>query len=188
MKLLYLSETNLRDRLFIKDLIFNFKLKEKVLLLHDVFGDSIRDTRFVTKRISALLSENMVYNNAFSAEQRNLFAYEGEDQLIINTQLIAQLFQTVSLLILSPVIKKGDQVELADPIQMIQAARHQLEANDLILFTDNPLSPLAKKGEYIEEKADQDRLMKIYDEEAAAIQLAYKLRPARIASPVNYSL
>ena len=87
MKLIYLRETNLKDRVLVRDIIINFKLSDKVLLIHDTFGDSVDDTRFVTKRLSALFSESMIYNNAFLAEQRGFFV-KNEEGLSMNTDLM----------------------------------------------------------------------------------------------------
>ena len=72
MRLLFLSADNLRNGPFIKDLVYHFKGAGKCILLHDHFG-SIADTRFVTKRVSALISEEMILNNGFSGDQRGIF-------------------------------------------------------------------------------------------------------------------
>lgn len=187
MKLLYLTESNLRDRLFIKDLVFNYKLKEKAILIHDSFGETVRDTRFVTKRISALLSENMVYNNAFSAEQRDMFYLDPNGEMEINTEKILGLLSPIQLLILGPVIKQAGESVLADPLQMVEICRTQMEIDEVIVFTENPLSPLGTKNIVLNEREEVDRLAKIYDEEAQALELAWQLRPARLSSPNNFA-
>lgn len=186
MKLIYLSQENLNDRLFIKDFVHNFKLSGNTLLIHEPFNKSVKDSRFVTKRLSALLSETMVYNNAFSADQRNFFYYE-DDQLRANISLMEELFQTVQLLILSPVVRRKDNLELLAPTDMIQTMRKQTEVDIVLTFTDNPLSPLASKGPVIEKEEDVEHWKKLYDEEQAALLRAFDLRPAKIVSPTNYS-
>lgn len=187
MKLLYISEDNLKDRLFIRDLVFNYKLKDKALLIHESFNGSVEDTRFVTKRISALLSEQMIYNNAFSGERRNFFSAVG-DVVEVNTSLILQLLETVQLLIISPVIKQGQEDKLMDPLRMAQAALYSLPIENSLVFTQNPLSPLAANRTQVEDEAQCDQLFRIYDEERAAIQRAYELRPSILVSPTNYGL
>ncbi|MDX2248760.1 MAG: hypothetical protein SF052_18380 [Bacteroidia bacterium] len=187
MKLLYITEANLRDRLFIRDLVFSYKLKDKAILIHDTFGGTVRDTRFVTKRISAMLSETMVYNNAFSADQRNLFSLKESGNMEIDAEKIHKLLETVQLLIIGPVIKKGDSTELADPLQMVEVTRTYLDISDMIVFTSNPLSPLGAKNIRIETDADLEKMITVYEEESAALRLAHRLRPARITSPANYS-
>jgi hypothetical protein len=186
VKLLYLSESNLRDRLFIKDLVHNFGFAEKAILIHDSFGGTVKDTRFVTKRISALLSESMIYNNAFSADQRNLVHREA-GRMRVDTGLIHRLFPPIQLLILGPVIRGETGPELADPLEMLEATRNAFDIEEVILFTANPMSPLAGKREIVRDEADRERLLSVYEEEAAAIELAHRFRPAWIASPQNYA-
>ena len=185
MKLLYLTENNLRDRLFIQDLVNNYKLDEKAVLIHDTFGESVKDTRFVTKRLSALFSEAMVYNSAFSADQRDFIKKEN-GQVGVNTELISQTLYPIQLLIIGPVLKIDGKIALGDPFEMLQATRVALEIEEITLFTENPLSPLGRKKPGIDGTEELERLLKIYDEEANVINIAYSLRPARIASPQDY--
>ena len=186
MKLLYLTEKNLRDRLFIQDLIHNFKLDEKAVIIHDTFGDNIKDTRFVTKRLSSLFSEAMVYNNAFSGDQRNFIKSEN-GQLLVNSSLIHQTIYPIQLLILGPVIRMDGEIRLGNPIEILQATRIALEVEEITLFTENPLSPLGRKKPNVDREDEMERLLKVYDEEATVIKKAFHLRPARIASPQDYS-
>lgn len=185
MKLIYISQANFKDRLFLKDLVHNFKSESKAILVHDTYGDRVPETRFVTKRLSALFSEAMVYNRAFSADQRNLFAFEGE-QLVMNREKIDALLDTVSLLVIGPVIKKGETSQLADPFAMLQVLRESYSTDELILFTENPMSPLATKGLRIESAQEVDKLLKAYEEEQKSLESALRLAPARILSPSNY--
>lgn len=187
MKLIYLTQENLKDRLFIRDLVFSYKIKEKALLIHDTFGGSVRDTRFVTKRISSLLSETMVYNNAFSADQRNLFSINETGHTEIDTVKIKHLLEQIQLLIIGPVIKKGETATLADPIELVEVARKHLDISEMVVFTSNPLSPLGAKNIRIETDEDLEKMLTVYEEETSAIRLAHRLRPARIASPANFS-
>ena len=185
MKLLYISRANFQDRLFIKDLVHNFKSESKAILVHETYGERLADTRFVTKRLSALFSEAMVYNRAFSADQRNLLAYEGE-KLVMNRAKIDVLLETIPLLIIGPIIKKGEKILLADPLAMLQVLRRSYDVEEITVFTENPMSPLAIKGLRIGNVQDIEQLLKAYDEEQKSLELALSLAPARIVSPTNY--
>ena len=187
MKLLYLTETNLRDRLFIRDLVSNFKLDEKAILIHDAFGGTVRDTRFVTKRISALMSESMIYNNAFSAEQRNLFSYNEAGDLVVNKSFLETLLPPIQLLIIGPVLKVNGEIQVAEALDLVAAARRDLPISETIVFTGNPLSPLGSKNATIANQEEADKLIGVYEEEKPAIEMAMKLYPARLASPMTYS-
>ncbi|MEL6674166.1 MAG: hypothetical protein AAFR61_18315 [Bacteroidota bacterium] len=186
VKLLFVREENLRDRLFVKDLVHNFSFKEKALMILDTFGASIPDVKFVTRRLSALFSEAMVYNNAFTADQRGIFRLR-EGKLDLNRKLVDDLFHPIQLLIIGPVLTKGEEKILADPLDLLQLARIKFEVDEILLFPNNPLSPLAQKTPLIGSPEDHDRWMKLYEEEEAVLNLAYQLRPARIVSPMNYS-
>jgi hypothetical protein len=187
MKLLYLTEANLRDRLFVKDLVANYKLTEKALLIHDTFGGTVKDTRFVTKRLSALLSEFMVFNNAFSADQRNFFTQSSGGLMELNLDLIHKIIQPIQLLLIGPVIKVNGTAQLADPIAMVQAARNALDISETIVFTSNPMSPLGAKNAVIDKSEDVEKWLASYEEERASLELAHRLRPARLSSPMNYA-
>jgi DNA-binding NtrC family response regulator len=185
LKLLYLTATNLGDRLFLKDLVHNFKLEDKALLLHEPWQGNVRDTRFATKRLSALLSETMVYNNAFSGDQRRFFA-ETASRYEVNTALIEQLLSPIQCLILGPVVASEEGAILADPLKMIAAARDALDIDELILFPANPLSPLVNQKKQIADQASLEKLLAVYDEEAEALRLTYALG-ATLASPTNFA-
>ncbi len=186
MTLIYLSEPNLRDRLFLKEFASAFSIKEKAIVIHSSYNESISDTRYVSKRISALLSEAMIYNNAFSADQRQFFSIDN-DLIRINKSLIDTLLDPIQLLIFNPVVAVEGNASLADPIRLLLAAREEFHAEDVIMFPDNPMSALGMENAVINSLEDKERLIAVYEEEKAIIEIAYRLRPARIASPNNYS-
>ncbi len=184
-KLLYLSEENLRDRLFVKDIVHNFPQSEKILLLHEAFGEKVADTRFVTKRLSSYFSEQMVYNNAFSADQRNLIsANSGGFQL--NKELIYQLMEHIQLLILNPIISSENGPKLGSAQLIANFLRTQLTIEKLILFPENPLSPLATKQPTIMTEQDFAYWKPLYEEEEKTLRKALHLAPAQIVSPSTY--
>ncbi|MEM7371538.1 MAG: hypothetical protein AAF587_23190 [Bacteroidota bacterium] len=188
MNLLYFTEHNLRDRFFIQDFVFNFKFKEKTIVFHAPFGETLRDSRFVTKRISSLLSEAMVYNNFLMGDQRDSFVLNDKGILEMNPKAIHELLYTAQLLILGPLVKSREQVQIGDPIHMMQVARAELQAKEVLLFPSNPKSPLATNKPVIDRREEVDRLLGVYEEETDILELAYQLRPVRLVSPVNYSM
>ena len=184
-KLLYISEANLQDRLFIKDIVHNFPKGEKIILFHESFKDSISDTRFVTKRISAFFSEQMVYNNAFSADQRKLIEQD-DSGYKVKKELIFSLFQHIQLLILNPIVSKEGSASLGNPMELALALRLQLGISSTTMFPANSLSPLSSKRPFIEKEEDIVHWQKLYEEEAPTLMRALSLAPVQIVSPSSY--
>lgn len=187
MQLIYLSHENLNDRLFIKDFVHNFKWQEPTLVLHATFGGTVKDTYFVTKRISALLSEALVHNTAFSAAQRDFFYVEDGKMQVAKAKL-EKLFSPIPLVILSPIVKKEGVETLADPLEMLTAARAAFEVGEITFFANNPLSMLASKKMRIATPEDLQHALHLYEEESTVLQRAFEFKPARVCSPVNYSM
>ncbi|MEM6271269.1 MAG: hypothetical protein AAF998_17660 [Bacteroidota bacterium] len=183
MKLLYLTRENLRNTPFIKDLVFHHKLQEPSLLLHDHFG-TMADTRFVTKRLSAIMSEDMITNNAFSGDQRGLLRREA-GQLHFRAELVKKAFATVSLFILNPIVSTPEGPQVQAPAPVLQAIREHLEVSEVVLFPRNSLSPLASARETIRGSGDVERLLRLYDEETELLEMARKLAPVVLAAPKN---
>lgn len=186
VKLLYLSETNLRDRLFVKDFVNGFSSNGKSLLIHSPLGDSVPDTRFASKRISSLLSESMVYNNAFSADQRGFFKIEN-GHIQVNVPLIKELLTPIQLLILAPIVNQEGQLKVFDPVILLLKAREVLNTDETIVFSENPLSPIGTQNITVKTGEEKSSLIKTYEEEKNTIEIAYRLRPARIASPKTFA-
>lgn len=183
MKLLYLSEANLRNRLFVQQFVFGRKKSGPSLLLFDPFGPDLADTRFVTRRLSSLLSEAGVVNGAFSAEQRELFHFDTEGRMHADAMRIGQLFETLQMLVIAPVIRQNGEPQLADPLLMAAAARETLPIGSVEVFVQNPLSPLAQRRSEIHNEQDAAALHSVYDEESAAISIALRLQPAILTGP-----
>ena len=186
MNLLFLSHQNLSDRLFIREFVHHFKLKDKSIVIHDQFGTTEKDTRFVTKRISALLSEAMVYNNAFNSDKRRYFKLEG-DSVGYSHELIVPLLAPIQAVLFGPVVKHENELIQIDPIKMLTAVRNTIHIEETIIFTDNPLSPLANKKLIVDAQTDLRPLENVYEEEKRVLALAKRLAPVRIASPTNFA-
>jgi hypothetical protein len=109
-------------------------------------------------------------------------------ELKLKKASIEKLLNVVPLLVLGPVIKNeaGEPV-LADGQEMIEVARQAFQPDELLVFVDNPMSPLGSKRALIEAEADIEPFLKVYEEEKSAMERALKLAPARLVAPGNYS-
>ncbi|MEM7035448.1 MAG: hypothetical protein AAF570_00635 [Bacteroidota bacterium] len=184
MKLIFLSSANLQNTNFIKELVHYFKSEEKVLLIHDVFG-SHHDTRFVTKRISALFSENLIVNNAFSGEQRDMIsAHNGN--FAVRKDLIEKSLEHVQMLVLNTLTAIDGDVTRAPVDLLLQRLRAALPLSELIMFPDNPKSQMVAERKFITEPMQVDKLLGIYEEETEALERARMHRPVTLASATNY--
>ena len=168
-----------------RDVIINFKLNDKVLLLHDTFAGNVKDTRFVTKRLSSMFSESMIYNNAFYADQRGFFVKDAH-LIQVNTARMLKLLETVQLLIIGPILNGEKGPELATPLELVQAAQQALDIEETIIFPNNPKSPLVAQKIPIGTQEEVNKYLSLYDEEEEAIKLAHLLS-ATLASPMNYA-
>lgn len=185
MQLLYLSRENLKDQHFIRELVHSFKQDAKVLLLHDHFGKSLSDTRFVTKRISSLVSDTNIVTNAFSGDQRSIIqVVDGE--IKIKETLIKELLQNIQLLILNPIGISGEEaVEVSVP-DLIKKFREELQPSELIMFAANSLSPMGNSRPVIDGEEDYQRLLASYEEEKDLLDRAMKMAPTVLATPKNF--
>lgn len=187
MNLLFLSQANLRDTFFMKSLVAGWKLKGPSILLHDHFGRSAADTRFVTKRISAMLSENLIVNNAFSGEQRGIFT-QTDQAVTLNEAILRKAFDTVSLFITNPLVSHGNEVAAAPPSTILQLLHRSFAPEQVFLFPSNSKSPLGADRTRVNSEEDLIRLLALYEEEAEVLQHAWSVAPAVLASPSNFSL
>ncbi|MEY3442870.1 MAG: hypothetical protein RLZZ519_1151 [Bacteroidota bacterium] len=184
MKLLYLSAENLKSTPFIKDLVWNFKEVGKCIILHDHFG-SIADTRFVTKRISALMSEEMITNNAFSGDQRSIFQ-QVNGSTEIRKEFLAQALETVDLLVLNALGTDGDAMSPLDPLEVAMQLRAAFDLDHIHVFPRNSRSPMVVSARSLKSIADLEPLRAVYEEEAPTLSIAEKLLPVVLAAPSNF--
>lgn len=184
MNLLFLSQANLADSFFMKSLVGTYRPKGPTLLVHDHFGKAAADTRFVTKRISSLLSDNLVVNNAFSGDQRGILAREG-GRLTVNGDFLRHALQVVPLVILNPLVREGDGHTPANADEVLLLLRNELVQGEVVLFTRNMKSPLAAQRTLVQDEGHHAQLAALYEEEAESLRRALALRPAVLASPAN---
>ena len=186
MKLIYLSEDNLRDSFFIKDLVNNFLSPGPWWVIHAPFNQSVKDTKFVTRRLSSLMSDALVINHAFSGDQRSIIS-EVDQQLALNTTFLNERLTEVKSILLSPVIKKGNDLSLVSPAELIRSMQKSFPIEETILFPKNPKSPLAVQKHTISSEDDFGKLSSLYEEELETLKLALEVSPASLATPVNFA-
>jgi hypothetical protein len=184
MKLLFLSADNLRNGPLIKDLVYNYKNLGKSLILHDHFG-SVSDTRFVTKRLSALMSEEMIVNNAFSGDQRSILSLV-DGHVKVRAEFLKHALDTVELLLLNPLGLQGDLIAQLDPAQVLAQLRHDLDITDIYIFPKNVRSPLVAMRRHFAMAQDIAPLRDAYEEESAVLDFAEKMLPVVLAAPGNF--
>lgn len=183
---LYLSAANLADRLFFKDFVHRFSFAHPVVVTHAEKPGDPATVRMTTRRISALLSEALVHNTAFTGEQRGMVKSVGND-LVVDKAAIEKLLGIVPVLVLGPLAAADGQTIVADGEALCVALKEAFSGS-VMVFTDNPLSPLAAKPRQVDTEAERDRLIALYEEERVAIGRAYALRPAWLAGPSNMKL
>jgi hypothetical protein len=186
MKLIFLSADNLRNGPFIKDLVYNFKGVGKCILLHDHFG-SVSDTRFVTKRISALMSEEMIVNNAFSGDQRNILSVQA-GEVAIRIDFLENALKTVDLVLLNALGMQDGAIKALDPLQVLAQLRVLLGLEEVYLFPKNTRSPLVAQRRRLVSPVEIAELKAVYDEEALALDRAEQMLPAILAAPGNFKV
>jgi hypothetical protein len=184
MKLLYLSAENLRSTPFIKDLVWNYKQVGKSIILHDHFG-SIGDTRFVTKRISALMSEEMITNNAISGDQRGIFQ-ESESGIAVRKDFLEQALQNVSLLVMNPLGASGENTAILDPLAVALQLRSAWDLEHIHVFPRNSRSPMVISVKALQTMDDLEPLRAVYEEESLTLANAERLLPVILGSPSNF--
>lgn len=185
VQLIFLSEANITDRMFVRDFVHNFKFQQSITV-HAPAEDLLK-TRMLTKRISSLLSDTVTYNRAFSGDQRGLVK-ELDGKLNIEKSKVDPLLEHVQTLIIGPIALKDGEAVIIDPMKLVLHLRELYGVEEIITFSDNPLSPLVAKKPLITSQEEVDKWLIAYEEEKEALRRALQLRPARLSSPVNYAL
>lgn len=194
--LLFLPAEALKDRLFVRDFFSNFaQLRTKTLLIHGGLPNEIEPTWFLTKKISAYLSENMVNNLPFSGNTRNLL------QKLSNTDstahyfqlridLLQDLWQTTDCIVINTVVTNSqleNQVEWTNAENTLIDVQEQLKPNKTLIFIPRVRSPLGGvKAVRISSREDAEQNLNAFPEDASSIELAYQLRPAFLVSAKSF--
>lgn len=189
MQLLFLSEANLQDRLFLRDLFKHFpKIAPQFIILHDAYMEDENNIRMLTKRVSAHLSESMVPNIAFSGEQRGLFSRNTDGQLIIKAETLHKAMKNLSGIVVNTLIMSETRTSSVTAIELLKAFRQQLDIERMLFFPKNPQSPLGGMCTPIASDTDRDQALQAYEEEQDIIHLAHHVKPAVIVSAHNFYL
>lgn len=178
--LLFIPDQAARDRLFMRSLVTRFKsIGGKSLLLHHTGGETPEVSFYVSKRISALLSEEMVTNTALAGYHRNLVRLEPEPALRLD--LLYQLWANVDVVVLSTTLATASgQPGVGSPHAILGLMRHALNPSQVLLFPQNPSSALAMEPRTVSTAEEADQLLGLFPEEAETLGLARMLRPARV--------
>lgn len=184
--LLFLPEQAARDRLFLRDLFATIpKLKGDVFLAHETGAERVEVNRYVSKRISANLSEAMDPNLWFSGDQRNLVAGNTPDELFLDAEKLSNLAAGVHTVICScTAIVKGTP-QAVEPAAFLAAVKDALRPREITLFTNNPQSALNTEARLIETTEGIAPLRTAFPEEEKILQIAGALSPASINTPAR---
>jgi hypothetical protein len=189
MQFLFLSEANLQDRLFLRDLFKHFpKLAPPFIILHDTYMQDENSIRMLTKRVSAHLSESMVPNIAFSGEQRGLLSRNADGQLIIKTDTLYKAMQNLSGIVINTLVQSGTGTSSISAEELLKAFRQQVDIERMLFFPQNPQSPLGGMRTPIASDTDHDQALQAFEEERHIIRLAHHVKPALIVSAHNFYL
>jgi acetylglutamate kinase len=153
-----------------------------VLLVHDTVADTPEVSFFVSKRVSSLLSEEMVTNTAVAGYQRGLVRLGHPHS--IRQDLLAQLWQNVQVVVLSTTALGADgQNVTLKPEALLGLARHWLEPGQVFLLTHNPQTALVLQPQDITTPERANELLGLFPEEAEVLSLARTLRPVCLLAP-----
>ncbi len=183
INLLILQENTVKDDYFLKNLADNLvNRKNKFLILHEPLQNNKVETWFYTKRISAKLSESMVANVPFSAEHKSLFRFIN-DEFHANQELFHKNFQMLNTIVINGVFNN----QIIDINILIDSIKKIMEIDNMILFTLNPLSPLAAINPIkLETKEELEKYKKIYPEEQKTLDIAGSFLPIFISNPQSF--
>jgi hypothetical protein len=181
--ILLIQEKSVKDDYFLKHLSDNLvKFNERFIILHQPVNANKVETWFYTKRISAKLSESMVGNLPFSAEHKNIFQWV-DNQIVANQNVFYKNLQFLNVLVLNSVF----QNQLWNVQDIFQALNKIFEVHKIVLFTQNPLSPLAATEPIFIQSEDNLRYYQnIYSEESRTFEWAKDFLPIYIANPQSF--
>jgi hypothetical protein len=178
------------DRLFLKSFYDNFQQWQKpAIVLHDYLQPSPENVKFVSKRISAQLSENLITNIPISCGTKNAMFVGENQELNLNESIIKKFLETVSVIILNPVISNQAEEKLIEPLQILEVWRKRNPLMPFIFFPKNSLTPLARSKISFSANENRDKLEElliIYPEEKNVLELSFRFAPSFLASCSNF--
>ncbi len=187
MILLYLSKANLSDKVLMHELAHYFDKASPALIIHEAFGEKVEDTFFVTKRLSSILGEALIVNVPHSGERMGLFSRR-ENKIIVDAEIILKLRKNANVIITNTLIQGDEKTEHVAPEEVLTALIQTHNFSGHYVFPANSRSPLGMENVQLENPMDYDRLLSLFDEEKAMLDIALKLCPAIISRPANLFL
>ncbi len=183
INVLLIQENSAKDDYFLKNLAENLVLlNNKFLIIHQPINDNKVESWFYTKRISAKLSESMVGNLPFSADHKSIFK-QLDNQLVANKNLFYKNFQLLNVLVLNSIF----QNHIINIQDLIQSLKSFFEIQNIILFTQNPMSPLAATDPISLQSNDNlNYYQNIYPEEFKTFEFAKDFLPIHLANPQSF--
>lgn len=187
MHFIYLPAFAVNDRLFLRDFFANYaQLQGPSVLFHDSEKQTPADVNFLSKRISAHLSESMTANSICSGAMRDLISPNEESGFAVRGDLIRQITAATPCLIVNPLVRIDEETRYVPPAKLFRAFYRAVDFEPRITFAANPLSPLVAEKRRISGQADYDQLLEVYEEERPALDVALAMAPCDLASPQNF--
>jgi hypothetical protein len=177
---LILQEKSVQDDYFLKNLAEKLvHLNRKFLVLHQPVHLNKAETWFYTKRISSKFSECLLGNLPLPIDQKGLF-YPKSNQIVPNKTIFYNHFKLLKALVINNLYENN----FLDLSNLISTVKQELDVERLILFTQNPLSPLAAKEPlFLDNEEQVTHFLNIYPEENYTFELAKSCLPITIVNP-----
>lgn len=184
---LYVQTELLDNRDFLRSFFAHYaKLQGKTLLVHGILSEDPARIEFTTKRLSANLSEYMVANAAFNGYQMNFLVQDAAGAIALNTQRLEKLYNHVDAVVVNTRVQLAQAPHNATALAVLQGIRHALPTTRLLLFANNPNSPLGSSLTMVADAATHAKLCEAYAEEKAVLDLALQLGPATLVNTANF--
>lgn len=183
INILFIQENSLKDDYFLKHLADNLvKIQNKFLIVHEPVHQNKVETWFYTKRVSAKLSESMVGNLPFSAEHKSIFKFNNH-QIEANQEIFYKNFQLLNVLVLNGVFHD----RIINIQEIYTHLKKILEIQNIFLFTQNPLSPLASNEPLLLHSNDNlIYYQNIFPEETKTFEFAKDFMPIYLVNPQSF--
>lgn len=187
-KLIYLSEKQVIDNSFLRDLATHLaKIPHQFLIIHQPISPNITETRFLTKRISAHFNEVGYHNLAFSGDQKGIWQIM-EGQFSIQKNLLSDYLKIINCLILNSICKNPTESYLEDPLLLLNQLKLNFELETCLFFPENLRSPLGDQPKSILTDEDTQNLLELFPEESNIIQKASNFKQSIILQPKSLNL
>jgi len=177
----------LKDRLFLNLWVAEIsKQAQACIVVFELDSKNVVDYKFAGKKIAAHLSEALVPTIAVNANQKGIWTYDSNHQLMCNINAIDRLFQQVKCVVLAPLAENQGIVKPVGVSEYLPMLRAMSTHKPIHLFSNNDRSPLANPPTQISSLEQMNNLLDLYPEESAVITLAREILPCQISGPNNF--